>query len=81
MRWYLEGGNRYRLWLGAHCHGIYENGEYLAASASHYSVGSYTQKGDNVEISADVKQYADLRTVFGLKTTGKLHVISKCKIK
>ena len=58
-----------------------KNGEYLAASASHYSVGSYTQKGDNVEISADVKQYADLRTVFGLKTTGKLHVISKCKIK
>ena len=58
-----------------------KNGEYLAASTGHYSVGTYTQDGDDVVISADVKQYDDLRTVFGLKTTRKLHVIIKCKIK
>lgn len=57
-----------------------KNGEYLAASAGHYSIGTYTQDGEDVEISANVKQYADLRTVFGLKTTDKLDVISKCKL-
>jgi hypothetical protein len=58
-----------------------KNGKYLAASTGHYSVGTYTLHGDDVVISADVKQYADLRTVFGLKTTRKMHVIIKCKIK
>ena len=56
------------------------NGEYLAASANHYSIGKYKQDGDNLEILADVVQYGDLRTVFGLKTSGKLQVKSKCKI-
>lgn len=58
-----------------------KNGEYLGASANHYSVGTYKQDGDNLEISHKVTQYGDLRTVFGMKTSGKLHVISKCKIK
>jgi len=57
-----------------------KNGEYLAASAAHYTVGSYTQDGDDVEISAQVTQYADLRAVFGLKPTSKLSIISRCKI-
>ena len=57
------------------------NGEYLAASANHFSVGTYKQDGNDLEISTQVTQYGDLRTVFGMKTSGKLHVISKCKIK
>jgi hypothetical protein len=57
------------------------NGEYLAASANHYSVGTYKQDGNNLVLSTHVTQYGDLRTVFGLKTSSKLHVVSKCKIK
>ena len=57
------------------------NGEYLGASANHYSVGTYTQDGNDLELSTHVTQYGDLRTVFGLKTSSKLHVLSKCKIK
>ena len=57
------------------------NGEYLGASANHYSVGSYKQDGDDLEISVHITQYGDLRTVFGRKSMTKLHVTSKCKIK
>ena len=51
------------------------NGEYLAASANHYSVGTYKQDGSNLVLSTHVTQYGDLRTVFGLKTSsaGTLH--------
>jgi hypothetical protein len=57
-----------------------KNGEYLAASANHYSVGTYTRDGDNVQISAEVTQHGDLRTVFGMKTADKMQVVSRCKL-
>jgi hypothetical protein len=57
-----------------------KNGEYLAASANHYSVGSYTQNGDDVEISTVVTQYGDFRTVFEQNPIANLRVISVCKI-
>ena len=39
------------------------SGEYLGASANHYSVGSYKQDGYDLEISVHITQYGDLRTV------------------
>jgi hypothetical protein len=58
-----------------------KSGEYLAASANHYSVGTYTQDGDDVKISTEVTQHGDLRTVFGMKTADKMHVVSRCTLK
>jgi hypothetical protein len=57
-----------------------KGGEYLAASANHYSVGTYTQDGDDVKISTEVTQHGDLRTVFGLKTADKMQVVSQCRL-
>lgn len=57
-----------------------KNGRYLAASANHYSVGTYKQNGDEVEISTRVTQYGDIRTMFGKKSMVNLDVKSKCKI-
>jgi len=61
--------------------GFMRNGEYLGASTSHYTVGSYKQDGDDLEISYHITQYADFRTVFGIKSMTELDVTSKCKIK
>ena len=58
-----------------------KNGEYMAASANHYSIGSYKQSDDNVVMSALVTQHGDLRTVFGVSSTSKLHVTLNGKIK
>ena len=58
-----------------------KNGEYLGASANHYSVGSYKEEGDNLEISMDVTQYGDVRPVFGKKHAEKLQVTTKCRVK
>ena len=57
------------------------NGEYLGASANHYSVGSYKEDGDNLVISTNVTQYGAVRTIFGKKHADKLKIIIKCKIK
>ena len=57
------------------------DGKYLGASADHYTVGSYKEDGDNLEISMVVKQYGAIRTIFGRKSADKLQVIAKCKIK
>jgi hypothetical protein len=57
------------------------NGEYWAASANHYSVGHYTENGDDLELSLDLTQYGDVRSVFGIKSPDKLQIISKGKIK
>jgi hypothetical protein len=57
-----------------------KNGEYLAASANHYAVGSYREDGDNVEITALVTQYGDMRTVFGKKQAHELQITSRCRI-
>ena len=56
------------------------NGEYLAAGPHHYSVGSYKQDGNNLEISITLTQYGELRTIFGRKSAGKMQITSKCKI-
>ena len=61
--------------------GFMRNGEYLGASANHYSVGSYKQDGDDLEMSYHITQYGDLRTVFGREAMTELDVTSKCKIK
>ena len=58
-----------------------KDGEYLGASANHYSVGSYKEEGDNLEMSMDVTQYANARTLFGEKHTGKLQVTYQCEVK
>jgi hypothetical protein len=58
-----------------------KNGEYLAAGLNHYSIGTYQEDGDNVEISSVVTQHGQLRTIFGQKYAGDLQVKSKCKIK
>ena len=57
------------------------NGEYLGASANHYSVGSYKEDGDNVEISMVMTQHGDIRSIFGQKSPGKLQITTKGKIK
>jgi hypothetical protein len=57
-----------------------KNGEYLGAGPNHYSVGSYKEDGDNLEVSVVVTQYGQLRTIFGKKFAGKLQITSKCKI-
>jgi len=56
-------------------------GHYWAASADHYSVGSYKEDGDKFELSIVLTQYGDLRSMFGIKKPEKLQIISKCKIK
>jgi hypothetical protein len=56
------------------------NGEYLGAGPNHYSVGTYKEDGDNINISVVVTQHGQLRTIFGEKFAGKLRITSKCKI-
>lgn len=58
-----------------------KDGQYLGASANHYSVGCYKEDGDNLEISVKGKQYGNLRTVFGVKSTDKMQITYQCKIK
>jgi hypothetical protein len=57
-----------------------KNGEYLGAGPNHYSVGTYKEDGENVNISVVVTQHGQLRTIFGEKFAGKLQITSKCKI-
>ena len=57
------------------------DGKYLGASADHYSVGSYKEDGDNVEISMVTTQHGDIRSLFGQKSPEKLQITTKGKIK
>ena len=43
------------------------NGRYLAASADHYSAGSYEVDGDTFTADIQVVQYGKIRKIFGLK--------------
>ena len=54
-----------------------KNGEYYAASANHYSVGSYRRDGDDLKISTVVKQYGEVRPVFGKKSVTIQLIIEK----
>jgi hypothetical protein len=58
-----------------------KDGKYLAASANHYSVGSYKEDGDNLKLSVKSRQYANLRTVFGIKTMETIEITYTCKVK
>ena len=58
-----------------------KDGKYLAASANHYSVGSYKEDGDNLKLSVKGRQYANLRTVFGIKTMETIEITYTCKVK
>ena len=57
-----------------------KKGEYLGAGPNHYSVGTYKQDGENLEISVVVTQHGQLRTMFGKKFAKQLQITSKCKI-
>lgn len=58
-----------------------KDGQYLGASASHYSVGRYKEDGANLEITVNRKQYADLRTIFGVESTAPMQVTYQCEVK
>ena len=58
-----------------------KNGDYYAASANHYSVGSYERDGDDLKISTVVRQYGDVRPVFGKKSKEKMEVVINGRIK
>ena len=58
-----------------------EDGKYLGASASHYSVGRYKEDGDNLEISINMRQYAAIRTLFGTKSAEKVQITLQCEVK
>ena len=57
-----------------------ENGKYFGASTNHYSVGHYKEEGDELEISLTMRQYANLRTVLGVKSADPLQIKYKCKV-
>ena len=57
-----------------------KNGEYLGAGPNHYSVGSYKEDGNDVQMSVTVTQCGELRTIFGQKSSGNLQITSKGKI-
>jgi hypothetical protein len=57
-----------------------KKGEYLGAGPNHYSVGTYKEDGENLEISVVMTQNGQLRTMFGKKFAKQLQITSKCKI-
>ncbi len=57
-----------------------KNGEYLGAGPNHYAVGEYKEDGDNLEVSVNVTQCGQVRTIFGLKSASNLKITSKCRI-
>ena len=46
---------------------VLANGRYFAASANHYTVGTYKKKKDKFRATARVIQYGEARVVFGTK--------------
>lgn len=58
-----------------------QDGRYLGGGANHYSVGRYKEDGDNLEISLKGRQYANLRTVFGISSMDTLEVKYTCKVR
>ena len=57
-----------------------QGGRYLGASADHYSVGHYREDGMDVELSITLRQYGNVRSVFGARTSKKTKIKAKCKI-
>lgn len=58
---------------------LMENGKYFGASTNHYSVGYYKEEGDKLEMSLTIRQYANLRTILGVKSADPLQVTYQCK--
>jgi len=58
-----------------------KDGKYLGASANHYSVGRYKEDGDNLEISISMRQYAEMRTLFGTKSADNVQITVQCEVK
>ena len=52
-----------------------ENGRYLAASANHYSTGSYQVEGDAFAADIEVTQYGKIRAAYGSKKRQMSHRI------
>ena len=46
---------------------VLENGRYFAASANHYTIGSYKKKKDKFTAKTRVTQYGEVRVIFGAK--------------
>ena len=44
-----------------------KNGRYLAASADHYSTGSYAVEGDTFTAEIQINQYGKVRKILGSK--------------
>ena len=43
------------------------NGRYLAGSANHYSIGSYEENGEKLNLDVRTTRHGETRTVFGSK--------------
>ena len=63
----MGSGNERPLWLGKIAFAFLKKGEYLGAGPNHYSVGTYKEDGENLEISVVVTQNGQLRTMLGKK--------------
>ena len=57
-----------------------ENGRYLAASADHYTIGSYKKEKNKFRAKARINQYGTVRTIFGTKSEN-FDIVFKGKIK
>ena len=57
-----------------------ENGRYLAASADHYTIGSYKKEKNKFRAKARINQYGMVRTIFGTKSEN-FDIVFKGKIK
>ena len=44
-----------------------QNGQYLGASANHYSIGRYEEDGQTLKAEVRITQHGQVRTVFGSK--------------
>jgi hypothetical protein len=44
---------------------LLENGRYFAASADHYSIGTYKKKKDKFSAKVRITQHGDVRVIFG----------------
>ena len=57
-----------------------ENGRYLAASANHYTVGSFKKEKNKFRAKARITQYGKVQVIFGTKSEN-FDVLIKGKIR
>lgn len=51
-----------------------KDGQYRGASAEHFSVGTYRVEEDNFEMTGNVTQYFEHRSIFGEKDLKQLQI-------